>query len=339
MVLNATPGGRLILGGAWNDQSYMFRDRDARPAFDRQPEFGFRLAKYIDPVPPAATAPFEPRIRDYSKEKPISDEAFVLARGFYRYDALPLDARIESTEDTPDWRKETVSFTAGYGGERIRAYLYLPKSTRPPFQTVLYFPGGAAALLRSSRDLRLREVNFIIRSGRALLYPVYKGTYERNVPPPAGRSAQRDLVIARVKDMQRSVDYLVERQDVDKSKIGFYGVSLGAAHGVIFTALEDRLNASVLLGTGLTSNQFSPEMDPFNFAPRIRVPTLLINGNRDFTYPLETSQQPLFRLLGAREKHLASFEGGHIAVRLHGVMQVLLDWFDKYLGPVALSAG
>jgi hypothetical protein len=339
-VWNASPAGRLILGGAWNEQSYMFRDRDARPPMDRQPEYGFRLVKYIDPVLPAATAPFEPRIRDYSKEKPISDEAFELARGAYRYDSLPLDARIESTEETPDWRKETVSYAAAYGGERIRAYLYLPKNTRPPFQTVLYFPGGDASFLRSSRDLRLREVNFIIQSGRALLFPVYKGTYERNVPVAAlGSSAFRDLVIARVKDMRRSVDYLVERQDVDRSRIGFYGVSLGAFNGSLFTALDDRLKASVLLGTGLTSAQFPPETDPFNFVTRIRVPTLLINGNRDFAYPLETSQKPLFRLLGAREKHLASFDGGHIAVRVHGVMRVLLDWLDKHLGPVTLTTG
>ena len=337
---NATPGGRLILGGAWNDQSYMFRDRDAKPALDRQPEYGFRLAKYLDPLPPAATAPFEPRVRDYSKEKPISDEAFALARGLYRYDPLPLDARIESSEETPDWRKETVSFTAGYGGERIRAYLYLPKNSLPPFQTVLYFPGGDAALLRSSRDLRLREVNFIIRSGRALLYPVYKGTYERGAQGSLGGvNAYRDLVIARVKDMQRSLDYLEQRQDVDKTKLGFYGVSLGAFTGMMFTAVDARPKASVLLGTGLTSVPFPAEIDPLNFVSRIRAATLLINGKWDFTYPLETSQKPLFRLLGAREKHLASFDGGHIAVRVHGVIGGLLDWLDKYLGPVTLTTG
>jgi hypothetical protein len=336
---NATPAGRLILGGAWNEQSYMFRERDARPPFDRQPEYGIRLVKHIDPVPHAVTAPFEPHVRDYSKEKPISDDAFVLARGAYRYDPLPLDARIESTEETPDWRKETVSFTAAYGGERIRAYLYLPKNTRPPFQTVLYFPGGDASFLRSSRDLRLREVNFIIRSGRALLFPVYKGTYERGVQGPVRGVAFRDLVIARTKDMQRSMDYLETRQDVDTSKLGFYGVSLGASQGVLFTALDDRVKASVLLGIGLTSGQFPPETDPLNFVPRIQAPTLLINGKWDFSYPLETSQKPLFRLLGAREKHLASFEGGHIAVRVHGVIRVLLDWFDKYLGPVTLTTG
>ena len=63
---------------------------------------------------------------------------------------------------------------------------------QPPYQTVLYFPGGDATLLRSSRDLSLLFVDFVIRSGRALLYPVYKGTYERIVPV-AGPNERRIL--------------------------------------------------------------------------------------------------------------------------------------------------
>ncbi len=55
----------------------------------------------------------------------------------------------------------------------------MPKNASPPYQTVMYFPGGDATLLRSSRDLRLLETDFVIRSGRALLYLIYKGTYER----------------------------------------------------------------------------------------------------------------------------------------------------------------
>jgi dipeptidyl aminopeptidase/acylaminoacyl peptidase len=80
-------------------------------------------------------------------------------------------------------------------------------------------------------------------------------------------------------------------------------------------------------------------MDPLNFLPRIQTPTLLVNGKDDFTYPLETSQRPLIRLLGASQKELASFDGGHILVRVNEVVRVLLDWFDKHLGPVTLSTG
>jgi dienelactone hydrolase len=175
----------------------------------------------------------------------------------------------------------------------------------------------------------------VIRSGRALLYPVYKGTYERNVQV-TGSNDMRDLAIARAKDARRSIDYLISRADVDKDRLAFFGMSLGASVGIRFTALEPRLKASVLMGAGMLATRFPPEMEHLNFAPRIRVPTLLVNGRSDFSYQYETSQLPLFRLLGppADRKELASFEGGHIPLRMHDVVRKILDWFDQYLGPV-----
>jgi dipeptidyl aminopeptidase/acylaminoacyl peptidase len=335
---NETEIGRMILGGGWNEQSYMFSDRDARAPLDRRPDNGFRLVKRLDTPSLAAMERLERRTRDYTKEKPISDEAFAVARGLYNYDPVPLDARIDNVEETADWRKETVSIAAAYSGERLPAYLYLPKNARPPFQVVVYFPGGDATMMRSSRELRLLKMDFLIRSGRAVLYPVYKGTYER-VSPNTGTNALRDLTIARIKDVRRSMDYLATRQDIDIDRVGYYGISLGAFLGIFSTALEPRFKATVFVGSGLTSIRYPAEMDPLNFLPRIKTPTLLVNGKDDFAFPLEASQRPLVQLLGAREKQLVSFDGGHILVRVNEVVRVILDWFDKHLGPVALSLG
>jgi hypothetical protein len=66
------------------------------------------------------------------------------------------------------------------------------------------------------------------------------------------------------------------------------------------------------------------------------VPTLLLNGRSDFSFPCFTSQVPLIRLLGSpseRKAHV-TFEGSHLAVRLHDAIRSILDWFDKYLGSV-----
>jgi hypothetical protein len=41
-----------------------------------------------------------------------------------------------------------------------------------------------------------------------------------------------------------------------------------------------------------------PEADPVNFAPRVKVPVLMLNGRFDFYGPTAISQEPLFRLLG-----------------------------------------
>jgi pimeloyl-ACP methyl ester carboxylesterase len=90
------------------------------------------------------------------------------------------------------------------------------------------------------------------------------------------------------------------------------------------------------MGGGMVSVRVPPEMDALNFARRIRVPTLMVNGRSDFGNPYQTSQLPLFQLLGppADRKQHATFEGGHIPLRPHDVIRTILDWFDKYLGHV-----
>jgi len=76
---------------------------------------------------------------------------------------------------------------AAYGGERLPAWVFLPKNALPPYQTVVFYPSGEGQLLHDSGWLGpQRHLLFVIRSGRAVLYPIYQGTYERNHGPPSG---------------------------------------------------------------------------------------------------------------------------------------------------------
>jgi dipeptidyl aminopeptidase/acylaminoacyl peptidase len=131
----------------------------------------------------------------------------------------------------------------------------------------------------------------------------------------------------------------VSRPDVDRSRIGVYGISVGAFALPILAVDEQRLKAAALVSVGLdTDRDVLPEADPFNFVSRFRVPTLMVNGRFDFIIPPETSQRPMFRLLGAREKDKRQvfFDGGHGNVRAAYpiVTKEALAWFDRYLGPV-----
>jgi hypothetical protein len=330
-------GRRFILGGAWNEISYMAFDYDAKDPFDRGSNYGFRCVKYVEPPDAALMARVSPdRLgRDARTEKPVSDEVFQAYTALYRYDQRPLNVAAEAREETDLWRKETVVFDAGYGDQRLRAHLFLPKHVSPPYQTVVYFPPGDAFRTPSSRALRLGRVDFVIQSSRALLFPIYNGTYERMLRSDAGPNAWRDLMITVPKEVGRSIDYLQTRGDIDRDRIAFYGISSGADAGVVVTALEPRIKASVLQGTGIWI-EWPPEIDLLNFAPRVRTPTLMVNGRDDFEAPLETAQIPMFKLLGAPAEHKrhAVLEGGHVPTRYHDLIREILDWFDRYLGPV-----
>ena len=62
----------------------------------------------------------------------------------------------------------------------------------------------------------------------------------------------------------------------------------------------------------------------------------MLNGRYDALRPLETSQRPMFELLGtpAEHKRHVVFEGGHFVPR-HQLIQETVDWLDRYLGPVS----
>ena len=272
-------------------------------------------------------------------DKPVDDEKFAIYRRMYAYDKTPVEAKTEAVDDTHEiWRREKVSYTAAYGGERMFGYLYIPKKGKPPYQTIIYFPGGWALFTQSSdNSIAMGSYDFFMRTGRAVLFPVYKGTFERRIAT-SGPNAGRDLTIQRAKDVFRSIDYLETRSDIDKDRIGYYGVSLGAVPGPIFAALDSRLKAIVLVGGALFRSPNFPEVDLLNFAPRVRAPVLMLNGRLDFQMDLETRQKPLFRLLGPPEEHKkhVTFETGHFPPP-QDTMREALDWFDKYLGPAAAA--
>jgi dienelactone hydrolase len=164
---------------------------------------------------------------------------------------------------------------------------------------------------------------------------VYKGTYERQTPEVSGLQGRRERRIAVYRDLARAIDYLETRPDIDRNRLAYYGISSGGHAGVVLTALESRFKTSVLQGAGL-DDATSPEIDLRNFAPRVRVPTLLLCGRYDFELPYETAQRPLFELLGPPDGHkrLAAVESGH-SVPTNDVLGEVLPWLDRYLGPVA----
>ena len=336
-VSNAVGDKRYVLGGAWNEPNYRFRESDARAPFDRAEGNGIRCISLAPgtTVDAALDQPISRVVRDYSREKPVPDDVFRIYQGLYAYDRSDLKAVVESTDDSSEfWTQERISYAAAYGNERIVAHLFLPKNAKPPYQTVVYFPHSGGEYLRSFQQSEMNYLGFIVKGGRALLFPMYKGTYERRLErPPDGPNARRDLTIQRMKDLQRSVDYVETRSDLDRQRLAFFGVSLGGRLGAIALALEHRFATAVLWSGGFRSTPTLPEIDEINFAPRVRTPVLMLNGRDDFTFPIETSQVPMFKLLGTPEadKRHTLYDGGHV-FPFARIMKDSLEWLDRYLG-------
>ncbi|MBW2541559.1 MAG: protein kinase, partial [Deltaproteobacteria bacterium] len=151
-------GGRFILGGGWNDPAYAFVDAYAQSPWDRSATNGFRCIRYegTDSDRTVLESEIELPFRDLLNEPAVSDETFAMYLNQFKYDAAPFNAVVEETLEEEDYVREKIAFDAAYGGERMAAYLFLPRSGTPPYQTVVYFPGSGSVHSRSSKSLTLQ---------------------------------------------------------------------------------------------------------------------------------------------------------------------------------------
>jgi serine/threonine protein kinase/formylglycine-generating enzyme required for sulfatase activity/pimeloyl-ACP methyl ester carboxylesterase len=336
--LNRTGDRHYVLGGAWSDPDYLYRGTDTADPYERSSFNGFRCVQTAEPIRGEALQEIRSTVYDHRQDVAIDDATYAIVARSFDYDQRDFDVEAVATDDSmDDWRHETVTIQAAYGGERLPVHLFLPKNAEPPYQTVVYFPPSSALYHTDSSDPSFPFAYFIPKSGRALIYPIYKGTYERavDISGPNDR-AQRNIHIG--KDLRRAVDYLESRDDIDLDKLAYCGMSWGASMGPIMTAIEPRFTASILIAGGLSQlpESWPPVVASQNFAPRSKVPTLLINGRADLGSPIETNIQPMFEMLGTPPEHkrLAVLEGGHVPSSPNEVIREVLDWLDRYLGPV-----
>ena len=223
-IWNATGDRRNVVGGGWNDPPYMAFNREARLPLDRQVTHGFRCVRDVSPLPADALGAI-PDGNAARSDKPVSDDVYAAYKAHVRL--RPWSARSAgggAAGDASTGAPRCVD-CRGVRAERVPVYLLLPKHAAPPYQPVVWFPGGYAfGPLPLGRDLSrvpaLAYFNFIIRSGRALVMPVYQGTFERflgvgEVPREDQMNKYRDMVVQWSQDLGRTIDYLETRPDID----------------------------------------------------------------------------------------------------------------------------
>jgi cephalosporin-C deacetylase-like acetyl esterase len=316
--------------------------------FDRSAATGFRLMQEME-TEKASRKLWEAvnlkSQRDVTTIKPVSNEVFQVYRQFLTYSPGELNATMPKVvQTTDDWTKEQVTINTGYRNERIDVYLYIPRRGTGPFQPVIFFPGyGAFQIQRPANSfdpaLPAYPLDYIIKTNRVLVHPIYQGTFERwngVVDVTDEMNYPRKMVDWRW-DIGRTLDYLQTRDDIDATRIGYVGTSFGGSYALPLLATESRLKAAVLLSGGLTTQEIVPSItDGINYAPRITIPVLMINGKFDNFFGTKTSQEPLFALLGtpSKDKRYEVLDFGHAFPPRDKVIQETLGWLDKYLGPV-----
>ena len=182
-------------------------------------------------------------------------------------DSLPLDvfaydrsARLDlrdslRTTDGDSVAVYAVSFASPRGG-RATGILCVPVGGGP-FAGILLqhgMPGNAEQTLVTARSLA--------RHGAVVLS--LDAPWARRGGRPVAFAVQDSAdQVQLITDMQRGVDVLVARRDVDPERLAYVGVSYGAAMGALLAGVERRLKTYVLaVGDGGLVSHFTGADDP-----------------------------------------------------------------------------
>ena len=337
---NPLLGGRGVTGGSWEDLAYLYSSYGAYDPSASSPALGFRCARSAKPSNYDQGAFRIPSLDRTPVYTPVSATAFPALRAHYRYDPRALEPQVLQTVETPDWTRLKISYIA-LDNDTALGYLYVPKQAAAPYQTIVYLASTAAfSGLRTVPEEVEWAIGPNIRAGRAVFAIVFRGSAERAFgpgwEPPAPSTVRfRDLMVLHGTEMRRAVDYLETRDDIDKRRLAYVGLSWGAGSRLPLAAIDDRFHAVVLIGGGIDERlqPTLPEASNINFAPYIRPPKLVLNGDADEEHPWQTRGLPLWNLL-REPKQLVLLPGvGHIPA-LQDRVPAINRFLDQTLGPV-----
>jgi dienelactone hydrolase len=173
-----------------------------------------------------------------------------------------LDAKEEVVNQADDHLQYRVEFN-GIKGDRVPAYLYLPKrkadAQSHPAILLQYGSGGN------------KKTNYIVEIGKLFVSRGYvvltidspnQGERRKKENKSTGLLgiASTDQIMHYCGDYSRAVDLLSARPEVDKDRLGYVGISWGAITGIIYVAHDPRIKAmGSMVGGGNFLGLFTAE--------------------------------------------------------------------------------
>jgi dienelactone hydrolase len=268
-------------------------------------------------------------------------------RSVFAYDAnapLNLQKTVESSSNSVE--VSAISYSSPAGGT-VTGLLFDPvtrSSLRPGIVLMHGMPGNARQTTNQAQHLA---------SLGAVVIAIDAPHARRSGSPILFTAQDRDEQVQLIKDLQRAVDILRSRPNVDEDRIGYVGISYGAAMGALFVGIERRLKAAVLVvgDGGLVTHMTGPEdsnfmaglscetrvnwfksmvpIEPIRFiahAPPTRL--LLQNGRLDNLVPEPDAE--LLHAAAREPKKILWYSAGH-GLNQQAVSD-RLDWLHEEIG-------
>jgi dienelactone hydrolase len=271
-------------------------------------------------------------------QQPVGDEGYRILSQLFTYDpSLPLHALTVQRFDTATFTREKFVMD-GWLGSRVPGLIAIPKQGAARYPVVVLIDGIGGWKERwwqaSSWNRGRVLVDSLIAAGFAVAMidaPASgERTYENGYVSAesfVGKYPQlRDLDMQNTVEHRRLIDLLATRADIDTTRIGALGLSMGGRAVFYLAAFEPRIKVGV---GGVVALTRMPEMLwPGHYAPHVTEPMLLLMGRTDAYYTTAQAERVL-ELLASRDKKLVWYDAGHRLPEEYAGEAVA--WFRQHL--------
>lgn len=331
------------------------------------------LAEFIQSVQPTSSFSTE---KDGTEWRERLKSRLVSSLGGFPESAAPLKPVILERTELSDHIRERIEITT-YEGLRMPVYILSPRSVKEgemPVIIALHGHGyGSREIVGLEPDGSERtgspglHKDFAlewVKRGFVVAAPELLGFGDRRLAEdltadPKQSSCQMialTLLMAgktiagyRVYETMRALDYVLQREEADPSRIGCMGISGGGMIASLVSAIDERIGAAIISGYANTykdsilsrihclDNYIPGILQEAEMADLIGLiaprPLLIEAGSEDRVFPLEgaklayTVLEQIYTAAEAKEKLAADFfTGGH---EISG--QVAYDWMEQQL--------
>ncbi|WP_172435813.1 alpha/beta hydrolase family protein [Sediminicola luteus] len=217
---------------------------------------------------------------------------------YYDYDkALPLQVKQSPWDTLATHYQKKLVYTSVHN-KQVTALLSVPKEGDGPQKTIMLLHGlgdhKQVDYIEAAHNLFIDKGYAVFRIDIANHGDRFEQDLKFDLTGPH-RYWTRNMVAQTVFDLRRGVDLLEQHKEIDPNRIGFYGISLGGITGTLFSGVEPRIKASVIVIAGGQLNllygedaldseakEFVSVIEPLNFVEAISPrPLLMLNAEED----------------------------------------------------------